>query len=453
MKPELREYQIDLVNRVSKSWKTGHKAPCIVLPCGGGKSVIVAEIAKRTTQNGKRVLFLVHRKELCDQIRNTFTWWGVDMPKCDIMMVQTASRRIEKLQRPTLIITDENHHSKANSYTKIYGKFNDVARVGVTATPVRLDGTGLADVNDDLIIGLKTRDLINMGYLSDYTYYSIPVADLSGVRKRAGEYLATDVADAMSKRKVYGDVLKCYRELANGVQAICYCATVKHSKETAQMFTAAGIKAEHIDGDTPKKERDEIVERFRKGETTILCNVDLISEGFDVPDCGCVIMLRPTESLTLFIQQSMRCMRFKYGKRAIIIDHVANYRRHGLPDSERNWTLEGIKKKTDDKYRQCPECFQVFEKLNSFGEPYTECPYCGAELVHDVSRTRKGIIKEDGAELTEITQKDLIYVFAKQLDECNSIADLQNYARAHKYKPGWVYYQAKSRGWIREKRA
>ena len=147
MSNQLRPYQNDLIDRVRQSYLQGFKAPCIVLPCGGGKSVIVADIAKKTTLKGNRVLFIVHRKELCEQIENTFKWWGVDMSLCIVAMVQTVSRRLDKIKPPSLIITDENHHSLANSYKKIYEAFPNAKRVGVTATPIRLDGSGLADVN------------------------------------------------------------------------------------------------------------------------------------------------------------------------------------------------------------------------------------------------------------------------------------------------------------------
>lgn len=126
MKMPLRPYQSDLVEQLRAAWREGYKAPCIVLPCGGGKSCILAEIARRTTFNGRRVLFLVHRRELVEQIVRTFVRWGVDMRFCDVMMVQTACRR--KLPKPGLIMTDENHHSLASSYRKIYDQFPDVLR-------------------------------------------------------------------------------------------------------------------------------------------------------------------------------------------------------------------------------------------------------------------------------------------------------------------------------------
>ncbi|MDE5582386.1 MAG: DEAD/DEAH box helicase family protein, partial [Ruminococcus sp.] len=174
----LRPYQTALVQKVHDTFINGIKSACIVLPCGGGKSVIVAEIAKRTTEKLNRVLFLVHRIELCEQIERTFRAWGVDMDFCSIMMVQTACRRLKKISRPSLIITDESHHSKSTSYRRIYDFFPNAYRLGVTATPVRLDGSGLGDVYQTLIEGVSAKWLIENRCLSPYTYYAPTVADM-----------------------------------------------------------------------------------------------------------------------------------------------------------------------------------------------------------------------------------------------------------------------------------
>ena len=443
---QLRPYQNELVEAVRSAWREGCRAPCIVLGCGGGKSCIVAEIARRTTWNGKRVLFLVHRKELVDQIFRTFVRWGVLMDLCDIGMVQTITRRLKRIQKPALIITDENHHSLANSYKRIYDYFSDVRRVGVTATPVRLNGDGLGDVNDKLIIGKSTKWLIENRFLAPYDYYAPSVADLTGLHTRMGEYVKADIEKAMVQNKVFGDVISYYQKLAGDKQAICYCASVRHSKATAEAFKDSGIVAEHIDGDTPKAERDRLIGAFRKGQIKILCNVDLISEGFDVPDCECAILLRPTHSLTLYIQQSMRCMRYREGKRAVIIDHVGNYARHGMPDDDRTWTLEKKEKrsykKSEDEQAQrvicCPECFFSFA-ADAVKDGC--CPHCGAVLP---KRQRK---------LSEDTDAQLIKVEGFRLDlagpeSCGSYDELLTYAKRHGYKPGWAYYQARMRGMI-----
>lgn len=443
----LRPYQTDLENGVRQAYREGYRSPCIVLPCGGGKSVIIADIAKQTTAKGNRVLFLVHRRELCDQIRNTFTRWGVNMRLCDIMMVQTAARRLGKIPEPKLIITDENHHCLANTYRKIYDYFPDCRRVGVTATPVRLNGDGLGDVNDKLIIGVSAKWLIANNCLAPYDYYAPSIVDLSGAKISRGEFDTSSVEKLVLKKAVFGDVVSYYRKLADGKQAICYCTSIRHSIEMAAAFCSAGIEAEHIDGSTPKAERDEIVRKFKNGAIDILCNVDLISEGFDVPDCECAILLRPTQSLTLYIQQAMRCMRYRPGKRAIIIDHVGNYARHGLPDDDREWTLakkdrtqRAEKTEPDENaVTQCPTCFLTLHTRDEFGEIVRVCPYCGAEIP---VKERKEIEQKE-AKLEKIEGFCIDY---SDPDSCKSYNELLLYAKKHGYKPGWAYYQARKRG-------
>lgn len=443
---KLRPYQNDLVEQLRQSWREGYKAPCIVLPCGGGKSCILAEIARRTTANGKRVIFLVHRRELVEQITRTFVGWGVNMLLCDIMMVQTAARRLSKLKSPALIMTDENHHSPATSYKKIYERFPNVLRVGVTATPARLGGGGLGDVNDKLLVGVSAKWLIENNCLAPYDYYAPDVADLTQLKTRRGEYITSDIEKAMIKKAVFGDVIKYYKKLADGKKAICYCASVNHSKATAESFHAAGIAAAHIDGDTPKELRAAVIRKFRDGEIMVLCNVDLISEGFDVPDCECAILLRPTQSLTLYIQQSMRAMRYREGKRAVIIDHVGNYARFGLPDDDREWTLEGKPKKPkkqadeDVTVKQCPECFYTFVPPDDKGEAVI-CPNCGYEFPKKERRE----IKTESAELQKIEGFKLD---TQTPADCRTYRELLDYAKRHNYKPGWAYYQAKERGLI-----
>ena len=432
----LRDYQIQLISDIHNAYRRGYKRPCAVMPCGAGKSLTAAEISKRTTANGKRVLFLVHRQELCEQIFDTFTTYGVDMALCEIGMVQTISRNLRHQLPPALIITDENHHCLAASYRKIYDYFTDAYCLGFTATPIRLNGGGLGEVNDILITGPTVRELISRDCLSDFDYYAPPVADLSGLRSRAGDFSAEDIEKALNKPQIYGDVVGYYNRLAAGKQAVCYCAGITSSRNMAETFNENGISAAHIDGETPKAERAETIEKFRCGELKILCNVDLISEGFDVPDCTASILLRPTKSLTLYIQQSMRCMRYKPGKRALIIDHVGNVHRFGLPDQEFTWSLEPKpqgkqKEKTDEdfKIRQCPECFctHVFASV---------CPQCG--YVYPARKRTVEEIKE--ARLALITETVRKY---KAPSECRSREELRAYGKLKGYKPGWVYYASR----------
>lgn len=294
-----------------------------------------------TTHNKNNVLFLVHRKELIDQIRNTLTMNDVDMNFVNLGMVQTVVRRLEKTSEPALIIIDESHHVLANSYKKIINHFSNAKVVGFTATPVRINGGGLGDINDMLIEKVNVKWLIENQFLSPYKYFAPEVIQTSNLDiKRTGEYDITQLDDQFNQRKVWGDVIKHYQKLADGQQAILYASSLYQSQKMAASFEQVGITAAHIDGKTPKAERDHIIQQFRNGEIKVLCNLDLIGEGFDVPDCSTVIMLRPTQSLSLYIQQSMRGMRYRPEKTSIIIDHVGNVSRFGLPDMERTWTLE-----------------------------------------------------------------------------------------------------------------
>ena len=430
----LRPYQVDLLNATRKAYADGYRRPCIVAPCGAGKSHIVGEMARSATTKGNRVLFIVHRQELCDQINDLFTRVGVNMRLCTVGMVQTITRRLDKIKEPALIITDENHHCAAASYKRIYEHWPGAMCVGVTATPVRLNGGGLGGVNDILITGVDARWLIDNQFLAPYEYYAPTLADLSGVRTQAGDFDPVEVAKRLSKPSIYGDAVKYYKQLADGRQAICYCANIELSKRMAAELPNAA----HIDGTTPRAERDEIIQRFRDGDIKVLCNVDLISEGFDVPDCSCAILLRPTQSLTLYIQQSMRCMRYQPGKTAIIIDHVGNYARHGLPDTPREWELNPAPKrgkaKSEVQIKQCPKCFFVHI-------PCDACPRCGF-LYPKAARTVEEI---KAAKLERITNIVMDYTTPK---DCKTYAELMAYGKRKGFKPGWAYILAKKRGLI-----
>ena len=440
---ELRDYQVDLLDRLYRAYQTGYKAPCIVLPCGGGKSVIIAAAAKHFTDEGRNVLFLVHRKELCAQIARTFIRAGVDMELCRIVMVQTMVRRLRNAPPPDLIITDENHHSLAATYKKIYAAFPQSKRLGVTATPERIDGSGLADVNDLLIEGVDAQWLIEHEFLSPYDYYA-PNIRMPKFRIRRGDFDISQVTAFFRDniKTIYGDTLSHYKRLANGKKAICYLPGVEASKQTAAMFRSSGIPTEHIDGTTPERERDRIISDFRDGKVKILCNVDIISEGFDVPDCECVILLRPTKSLTLFIQQAMRCMRYREGKRAVIIDHVNNIDTHGFPDAKREWLLEGHPKKKGEgasPVKCCKSCFACVPA------GVKVCPHCGTPFEMEEHRSTEVL---DNFELVKVNTAENKVRYYTRPEQCRTVEELKAYAKMKGYKPGWVYYQQKNRGWL-----
>ena len=430
---QLRPYQQELIQKIKSEIRQGHKSVIAVLGCGGGKSVIQASIAKSATDKGNNVLFIVHRKELCEQISQTFKMCGVDMRFCQISMVQTVSRRLGRHSwTPKLIITDECHHSLSNSYKKIYEYYPDAIRLGFTATPCRLDKNGLGEIYESMVEGVSTKWLIENHFLAPYKYYSAKIVETDGLRTSHGEYVAADVTELMNKRVIFGQVLDNWRKFANGKKTIVYCAGIELSKKTAEQFAIHNIPAAHLDGTTPQDRRQRVIQAFRNGEITVLCNVDLFGEGFDVPDCECVILLRPTLSLTLHIQQSMRSMRYKENKTAIIIDNVGNVYRHGLPDDQREWSLKGKRKKekAEIKIKQCPVCFACLPGNAK------ECTQCGHEFV--LAEAERAEMEKINAELQEIKAVDILR--AKPYEEYKNIDnwdDMERFRKAKKYKFMW----------------
>lgn len=434
---KLRNYQEKIIEKTYQSMTDGHKRPLVVAPTGSGKTVMFAYMAERTQAKKNTVWFLVHRAELYDQTIDTFKKFDIPLDRIHIGMVR---RQNKDFADPDLIIFDEAHHATAGTWQKIIERYPDTYMIGLTATPCRLDGAPLGFVFDDLVIGTTTAELIGQSYLSDYRYFSVDVADLKGLKTRGKDFDRADSASRMIT--VCGDVVKHYKKYADGLQAICFCSSVEHSKKMAKVFTAEGIPAEHFDGNTPKKLRKDLIGKFRSKEIQILCNVDLIGEGFDMPDCDCVIQLRPTKSLSLYLQQCGRALRPRDGKTAIILDHVGNYMRHGLPDDDREWSLKSKVKarptldhKGQFLVRQCQNCFAVYESK------YSCCPICGAEY----ERTAVEIKNLHEFELAEINRHGIRRPLS--IDDAKCFDDLLAIAKQRGYKPGWAYYQARMRGW------
>lgn len=392
----LREYQKWLVDDVRQSFIDGKDKPLAVLPCGAGKTVCFADMARRHVNKNPaehKVWFLVHRQELIDQTLDTFSAFKIPLGNVFVGMVQTLSRQIKAGQtqeKPSLIIFDEAHHATAKTWQSIIDYFEGVPMIGLTATPARLDGTPLGHIFNNLIVGVDSRYLIANGFLAKYDYYA-PKIMKENFEMKGRDFDQEKVAEYLEKKKIYGDILKYIDEER---KTIVYCPNIKFSKILEEKIPGA----KHFDGNTPKEERRQIVEDFKSGKIRTLLNVDLIGEGFDVPDCDTVVLLRPTQSLSLYIQQSMRGLRPSPGKKAIIYDLVGNVFRHGMPTEERDWSLEEKVKapnpsgERDVLVRTCENCLLAY--------PGTQpvCPFCG----HDNGKTQKQIEQEEKAELERI---------------------------------------------------
>lgn len=369
---QLREYQTELYDKTVDAFRRGSKRVLVTVGCGAGKSYIFAKMAERTKGP---VLVLTHRRELLDQTGQLFREHGID---ARVEMILTEANRLGQHERPALIITDEAHLSRSNSWMRVLDHYNTFT-VGFTATPIRLDGKPLGDIYDELVTGVSVRWLIDNHRLAPYEYYAPTAVETDGLRVQAGDYVIRDLEQLMTDRAIYSDVLKSWEKLAKGQKTIAYCVSVKHAQETAAMFRNAGYPAVEIDGATPPRKRAEIMRDFRDGKIMVLCNVGIISEGVSIDDVSCCLLLRPTESHALYWQQGMRAMRYQPGKVATIIDCVGNYSRNPLFDADVEWSLtQSVRKKprisdTGDFFiRTCPECFMVFKTAPI-------CPFCGAE--------------------------------------------------------------------------
>lgn len=441
---QLRPYQDDLIKSARAEMARGSHRVLIVAPCGAGKTILSAFMASEHAKRGGQVLFLAHRRELNEQAAETFAKTGQPTNNISVMSVQTAARRTNRIIKPTMILLDEAHHAAANTWQTILKAFPDAFVIGLTATPCRMDGRGLGDVFERMVQGVTTEWLIDNKYLSPYRYFAPQLASADNLKTLAGDYNKQAVADLMDTPKIIGDAVEHYSRIAPNKQAIVYCASVEHSKHTASAFSAAGYSAAHLDGDTKEDERTNIIQAFRQREIMILTNVDLLGEGFDVPACDATIMLRPTQSTALYIQQSMRCMRYVEGKTAIIIDHVGNCTRHGYPDDPREWSLDAKKKKkraeSTERFVTCEACYGVYEP------PPFECPYCGESATQN---QRKKLEQQDG-ELNEITKEMREAARKEKRKEegmAKSYEDFKRIAKERGYNPYWAVLRAKRRGY------
>lgn len=415
---QLRDYQLNLLDDVAEAREAGAKAVLAVMPTGSGKTVTFAKYAGEQHLPGCAI---VHRVELVAQISMTFGRWGIrhrliapeptvrairsehfrefgrtfDNPHAptSVASVDTLLSRVDIFreyisQCGWYIIDEAAHVLRENKWGAAAQLFNPAAfGIGFTATPKRADGKGLGKSSDGIfdamVQGPTTAELIALGHLSRYKIIAKPsdmkVDDL--IATASGDYSHQKLRTRSHESHIVGDVVKEYLQHAPGKQGICFTVDVQDAEHLAQRFNEAGVPAAAVSAQTPEGERQDAVRRFRAGELRQLTNCDLFGEGFDVPGVECVSLARPTMSLALHLQQVGRALRPLPGKsHAIILDHVGNWQRHGLPDSPRVWSLDVPKRKSRGlelegglQCTTCLECFLVFQR-----KLLPKCPHCGA---------------------------------------------------------------------------
>lgn len=374
----LRDYQAVAVERVISALD---RRPCLVAPTGSGKTVMAAAMIDRL---GVDTLWLTHRKELVEQaarhIRDVGSVCGIimagvpAMPFAPIQVasIQTLTRR--EAGRASLVVIDEAHHATARTYRRALDAIPGARVVGLTATPFRLDGSGLGDLFGELVVAAYTDELCDAGTLHRPRVYASLEPDVDGVRIVAGDYVARGIAERMLAPKLTADVVQTWQRRAAGKRTVAFAASVAHSRVIVDSFSEAGVPAEHIDGTTPRDERDAILARLASGETLIVSNCMVLTEGWDLPALECAIIARPTASLALHLQMIGRVMRAAAGKDgAIVLDHAGNHHRHGLVTRRIAYSLTGTVGKTAEPLglRRCRQCGLHYE-VGRYS-----CPECG----------------------------------------------------------------------------
>lgn len=450
----LRDYQKTIIESCRNAFKNSYKKLCCVLPCGAGKTAIFCYLAYLNTikKSSNHVLILLHRKELLKQTEEAFKTFQINTDHIQIAMIQSFKNTLKTGAKSySLIIIDECHHATSNSFKAVLSAYSGVPLIGFTATPARLDGKPLGKIFDRLIVGVDYAYLIQKKYLVDYNYFSPDLNfNFSEWKLKNEDFDTTDNALHLDKKAIYGDILK-YLDLSK--KTIIYSPTVEYSKKLeAQInnFFKSSV-AKEFNGTTSQNERDKIISSFKNNKIKILINVDLISEGFDVPSCDCVFLLRATQSLTLYIQQAGRALRSdpnNPNKRASIFDFVGNIYRFGFPDASRVWSLSSTIKNTHKHetvhdsltIKTCPNCLRSF--VSSQMLPNRCCPFCDTYLPLN---TRE-IQVQNKKELALIKKSQLIEN-RRQCDKCRSFQQLKKLGekRGYKYPAKWAFYVLKNR--------
>jgi superfamily II DNA or RNA helicase len=384
----LRPYQQQLVTDIRLQYQLGHRKVLAVLPTGAGKTVCFSHIAQSAAKKGNRVLIAVHRQELLDQACRALPMphgviaanRAMDLSAAvQVASVQTLARRLHKLPRDffQLVIIDEAHHSNAGTWARTLEHFHQAHLLGVTATPIRLDGRGLGEHYQAMVEGPTAQWLTDNGYLASARVFGPPGFDTTGLRKRMGDFDTKEAEHRIGT--IMGDCMSHYRKHLDGQTAIAFCCSVAHAEAVARLFISAGIPSASIDGSMDAAIRRQLLNDLGTGRLKVLTSCALIGEGVDVPSVGGCILLRPTASTSLHLQMIGRCLRPSPGKAAaVVLDHVGNVLRLGHHLEPREWTLDGLAKRDREQapsVKVCPQCFAAMASQAK------QCGECGHAFV------------------------------------------------------------------------
>ncbi len=459
MSVTLRPFQASAVAEIRGAYQTGFRRVLFVLPTGGGKTYTFVYIAEQAAIRGNRVCILVHRQELVDQASRSLHAIGCqhgiiaagyrqDLRQgVQVASVQTLARRLHTIPADffQLLIVDEAHHAVAGTWAKVLAAMPRAHVLGVTATPERLDGRGLGDQFQTLIEGPDAAWLTDQDFLVPARIFAPPGIDLSGVKRfdtRKGHQQSEEI---LRQGQAMGDAVSHYRRtiepIHNGT-AIAFCCSVAHADAVAEAFRAQGISAARLDGSMDRGERRRLIADLGAGVLKVLTSCDIISEGTDIPSVTGAMLLRPTDSLGLHLQQVGRVLRPSPGKPyAVVNDHVGNTLRHGRPTDPREWSLDGQTKRkraASDALpiKVCDHCFSAIPSAAAI------CPECG-HVFPQAARRELATIEGELQELPAgviARRKRAAVAQARTREELEAIRLERGYSR------GWTDHILRARG-------
>lgn len=410
---KLRPRQEQALADLRAAYASGAKAPILVAATGFGKTTVAAEIVRQAVAKGRRVWFVAHLAEILNDTADRLSSAGIahgqiragrssDYSQAvQVVSVQTAIRR-PALPRPDLVIIDECHLAVAASYQKLIEMLGHPLLLGLTGTPQRLDGRGLGEVFDRLVLTCTTEELINEGLLAPIRMFEPNLTDLSSVRRKGADFDQQAAAKLLSKPAVFGDAVSHWKRLCKGRRGVAFCPTISYAQSVADQWNRAGYRAMAVHGGSDDLERREAIAGLRAGRLDLVACAQLWIAGVDVPEIDAVVWLRQTSSLTAWLQGNGRGLRIAEGKTdLIILDHVGNRARVGHPLDVHEWTLEGKAKRKRDaviSVKVCPSCFASMPSVSQ------RCPECGhvfkverREVEHvpgELVEVRKGIPRQ-----------------------------------------------------------
>ena len=456
---ELRDYQDDLLDQCRRKIKQGYRAPIVQVSTGGGKTPIAAKICQGIHERGKSAMFLAHRDSLITQGSLTLDRCGIphgriqagysnSNDKIQVASVKTLVNHLDEYQAPDFIIVDEcHHHLPTNQWGQISERYGSIV-IGFTATPYRLDGKGLGvksgGIFDSMIVGPPMLDLIARGFLVPLKLYG-PAKRLKAEQLKIvnGEYTRKSLDSLHSKPELIGDAVSHWFKFASGCRTLVFCHSIIMAELVRDQFQLMGITSETITGNDSRDEQKRKITMLGTGHIMVLTSVDVVSEGTDIPSVDCGIMMRPTASLSLYLQQAGRIMRVSEGKtNGILLDMVGNISRHGFPHTEREWNLNPVesvnatgRSASVPVVKQCVKCFQIFASG-------LVCPWCGHVHEGKELHQTKGELEE--IKQLEIDRKILIKRRKWAVKSYQDCLDIEN---EFEYEKGWarMYWNNKKR--------